>query len=226
MEDVIVRRVLIPLATTVTFLVVSAARAQTIPSQPPQMPGWDADFSLGLISNSARDEGDDHDGSSVHAEARIDIGHYWTQHLKTEVGVGFLNRWEDYSYETFPVPSGRGGNYVFTNDSLRMVAVTPTFTYQFFENQFAHPYLSAGARISLLDTHSTSYPQAFAQNGVTYSSPATDRTGSAVFVRPVAAAGFKSYFNERTFLRTEAAAVFDSHASPHVALRVGFGFDF
>jgi hypothetical protein len=190
------------------------------------MPDWDADFSLGLISNSARDEGDDHDGSSVHAEARIDIGHYWTQHLKTEVGVGFLNRWEDYSYETLPVPSGRGGNYVFTNDSLRMVAVTPTFTYQFFENQFAHPYLSAGARISLLDTHSTSYPQTFTQNGVTYTSPAIDRTGSAVFVRPVAAAGFKSYFNERTFLRTEAAAMFDPHGSPHVALRVGFGFDF
>ena len=95
-----------------------------------------------------------------------------------------------------------------------------------FENQFAHPYLSAGARISLLDTHSTSYPQAFAQNGVTYSSPAIDRTGSAVFVRPVAAAGFKSYFNERTFLRTEAAAMFDPQGSPHVALRVGFGFDF
>jgi hypothetical protein len=226
MEDVIVRRALIPLAATVTLLVVSAAGAQTIPSQPPRMPDWDADFSLGLISNSARDEGDDHDGSSVHAEARIDIGHYWTQHLKTEVGVGFLNRWEDYSYETLPVPSGRGGNYVFTNDSLRMVAVTPTFTYQFFENQFAHPYLSAGARISLLDTHSTSYPQTFTQNGVTYTSPAIDRTGSAVFVRPVAAAGFKSYFNERTFLRTEAAAMFDPHGSPHVALRVGFGFDF
>src|SRR6478609_1274707 len=122
MEDAIVRRALIPVATTVTFLVVSAAGAQTIPTQASQMPGWDADFSLGLISNSARDEGDDYDGSSVHAEARIDIGRYWTQHLKTEVGVGFLNRWENYSYETYPVPSGRGGSYVFTNDSLRMVA--------------------------------------------------------------------------------------------------------
>lgn len=213
----------------VTFLVVSvagAASAQTIPTRPPQMPDWDADFSLGLISNSARDEGAADDGSSVHAEARIDIGRYWTQHLKTEVGVGFLNRWEDYSYESYPVPSGRGGNFVFTNNSLRMVAVTPTFTYQFFENQFAHPYVSVGARISLLDTHLTSYPQTFTQNGATYSAPSLDRTDSAIFVRPVAAAGFKSYFNERTFLRTESAAMFDTQGSPHIALRVGFGFDF
>src|SRR4030095_4026515 len=119
-----VRRAVIPLATTVTFFVVSVAGAQTIPTQPPGMPDWDVDFSLGLISNSARDEGDDHDGSSVHAAARGDIGHYWTQHLKTEVGVGFLNRWDDYSYETVPIPAGRGGNYVFTNNAMRMVAVT------------------------------------------------------------------------------------------------------
>ena len=220
------RSALIPLAITVTGLVVSVAGAQTIPTQPPQMPGWDADFSLGLISNSARDEGDDHDGSSVHAEARVDIGHYWTQHLKTEVGVGFLNRWDDYSYETFPIPAGRGGNYVFTNNAMRMVAVTPTFTYQFLENQFAHPYLSAGVRINLLDTHSTRYAQTFTQNGATYTAPALDRTDSSVFVRPVAAAGFKSYFTERAFLRTESAAMFDAHGSPHVELRVGFGFDF
>jgi hypothetical protein len=226
MEDVIVRRALIPLATTVAFLVVSVAGAQTIPAQPAQMPGWDADFSLGLISNSARDEGDDHDGSSVHAEARIDIGHYWTQHLKTEVGVGFLNRWDDYDYETFPVPGLPGGGYLFTNRQLRMAAVTPTFTYQFFENQFAHPYLSAGVRVGFLETHLTRSPQIVTQSRVTYNAPGLDRTDSSVIVRPIAAAGFKSYFNERTFLRTEAAAVFDSHASPHVALRVGFGFDF
>jgi len=226
MEDVNVRSALIPLVTTVTFLAVSVASAQTTPTQPPQLPGWDADFSLGLISNAVRDEGGDHDGSSVHAEARIDIGHYWTEHLKTEVGVGFLNRWEDYSYETYPVPSGRGGNFVFTNKSLRMVAVTPTFSYQFFENQFAHPYLCVGARIGFLDTHSTTSPQTFTQNGVTSIAPSLDRTDSAVFVRPVAAAGFKSYFNERTFLRTEGAAMFDAHGSPHLALRVGFGFDF
>ena len=107
----------------------------------------------------------------MHAEARFDVGYYWTPHVKTEVGVGFLNTWEDYSFETFPVPSGRGGNFVFTNNSLRMVVVTPTFTYQFFENQFAHPYISVGARIGLLDTHSTRYPQTFTQNSVTYTAP-------------------------------------------------------
>ena len=107
-----------------------------------------------------------------------------------------------------------------------MAAVTPTFTYQFLENQFAHPYLSAGVRVGFLETHSTRSSQIYTQNRVTYTAPALDRTDSSVIVRPVVAAGFKSYFSERTFLRTEAAAMFDAQGSPHVALRVGFGFDF
>jgi len=221
-----VRRTVIALVIAATLAGRSAAIAQTPSPAAPQMPAWDADFSLGMISNSGRDEGDDQEHSSVHAEARVDFGHYWTQHLKTEVGLAFLNRWEDYSYETVPIPSGRGGNYVFTNNSLRMVAVTPTFTYQFFENQFAHPYVSAAARVSLFDIHSSRYAQTVTQNGVTSTVPALDRTSSKVIVRPVVAAGFKSYLSEHAFVRTEGSTMFGSDGSPHIALRVGVGFDF
>jgi hypothetical protein len=221
-----VRRTVIALVIAATLAGRSAAIAQTPSPAAPQMPAWDADFSLGMISNSGRDEGDDHEHSSVHAEARVDFGHYWTQHLKTEVGLAFLNRWENYSYETVPIPSGRGGNYVFTNNSLRMVAVTPTFTYQFFENQFAHPYVSAAARVSLFDIHSSRYAQTVTQNGVTSTVPALERASSKVIVRPVVAAGFKSYLSEHAFVRTEGSTMFGPDGSPYLALRLGVGFDF
>jgi len=220
-----VRRRLIPLTTAAT-LFAAVAGAQTTPAVSPKMPAWDANFSLGLISNSKKDEGQDHDGSSVHAEGRVDVGHYWTQHLKTEAGVSILNTWDDYTYESFPVPGLPGGGYSIINKEMRMTLFTPTVTYQFLENQFAHPYVSGGARIGFLEAHSTRFPQTNTLNRLSYSVPALDSTDSTIVVRPILAAGFKSYFNERTFMRTEAQASFGADESAHLALRIGFGFDF
>ena len=220
-----VRRSLIPLTTAAT-LFAAVASAQTAPTAQPRMPAWDADFSLGLLSNSARDEGKPRDGSSTHADARVDVGYYWTQHLKTEAGVGFLNTWNDYEFETFPVPGLPGGGYSVVEESVRMAMVTPTVTYQFLENQFAHPYVSVGARVGFLETRSTRHAQTITQNRITYSVPALDRTDSRVLARPVVAAGYKWYFNERTFMRSEVQASFGPDGSLHPALRVGFGFDF
>jgi len=217
-----------------TFLTTAAAAlfaaqsavAQTAHPPQPHMPAWDTAFSLGMITNSAKDEGDESDRSSIHAEARFDIGHYWAQHVKMEAGVSFLNRWDDYDYEIIPVPGLRGGGYSYTARTMRMTTVTPMFTYQFFENQFVHPYLSAGARIGLLETHFARLPQTFTQQGFTYSVSAIDRTDSTVMVRPVVAAGCKSYFNERVFMRSEGQVLFDRRGNPFVSLRAGVGIDF
>lgn len=213
------------LMTAAAVFAAQAAVAQTVPA-PPKMPAWDADLSVGLVSNSGKDEGRDYDNASVHAEARGDVGYYWTQHLKTEAGVSFLNRWRDYESELLPVAGLPGGGYAIIEKSLRMTVLTPTVTYQFFENTFAHPYVSAGARIGFLQTHATRYSQTYTQNRTTYTVPALESTDSTVIVRPMVAAGFKSYFNERTFLRTEGMTSFGADASPHLAARIGFGFDF
>jgi hypothetical protein len=45
-------------------------------------------------------------------------------------------------------------------------------------------------------------------------------------VRPVVAAGYKSYFNEHAFMRTELQTSFGADATLHPAIRIGFGFDF
>jgi outer membrane protein with beta-barrel domain len=221
-----VRRRAILITAAAALFIAHAAVAQTVPAAQPKMPAWDANLSVGLISNSAKDEGRDYDSTSVHGEVRVDVGHYWTQHLKTEAGISFLNRWDDYASESFPVAGLPGGGYSIIQKSIRMTVLTPALTYQFLENQFAHPYVSVGARVGFLKTHSTRYPQTYTQNRITYSVPPLDRTDSTIVVRPMLAAGFKSYFNERTFLRTEGMASFGADGNPHPAFRVGFGFDF
>jgi hypothetical protein len=222
-----VRRRAILITTAATLFATHTAVAQTtVPPAQPTLPVWDASFTVGLVSNSAKDEGRDYDSASVHGEARVDVGRYWTQHLKTEAGVSFLNRWDDYASDSFPVAGLPGGGYSIIQKSVRMTVLTPSLTYQFLENEFAHPYVSVGARVGFLETHSTRFPQTYTQNRITYSVPPLDRTDSDVVVRPMLAAGFKSYFNERTFMRTEGMSSFGTDGSPHLAFRVGFGFDF
>jgi outer membrane protein with beta-barrel domain len=223
-EGAIVRKSLIPLAAAVTFIAASAL-AQT-PGASPRMPDWDANFSIGVTSNSARDEGRSYGGSTARPEARVDVGHYWTPHLKTEASVAFLGRWDDYEFESFPVPGLPGGGYASTTRSIQMTTLTPAFTYQFFENELAHPYVSGGARIGLIEVHSTRQAETHTQNRISYSVSALDSTDTRVIVRPVIAAGYKSYFNKQTFLRTELQTSLAEDGRLLPALRIGFGFDF
>ena len=224
LEGAIVRRRVIPLTAAVT-LIAATAGAQTAASTP-EIPDWDVTFSLGVLSSSPKDEGQTRGGTVWHGEALLDLGHYWTQHLKTEAGISFLNQREDYDFDAFPVAGLPDRGYSVVQQSIRLALITPALTYQFGENEFAHPYVSGGARIELLDIHSRRYAQTFTQNRTMYSVPALDRTDSIVVVRPVVAAGFKSYFNERTFIRTEVQASIGADHRVHPAARVGFGLDF
>jgi hypothetical protein len=221
-----VRRIVIPLTAALMFVAAVSGAQTSVTAPQPKLPAWDTDFTVGITSNSPADEGQHHGGPEARGEARFDVGHYWTQHVKTEAGVAFLKTWDDYEYESTPVQGLPAGGYAILSTSVRMTVLTPALTYQFLENEFAHPYVSIGARIGFLETHVTRYPQTYTQNRITYSVPALDRTDMTVAARPVVAAGYKSYFNERAFMRSELQASFGADGSPHPALRIGFGFDF
>ena len=162
------RRIVIPLTAALMF-VATVSGAQTSVTAPQlKLPPWDADFTVGITSNSPADEGRHHGGPEARGEARFDVGHYWTQHVKTEAGVAFLKTWDDYEYESIPVEGLPAGGYAILSTSVRMTVLTPALTYQFLENEFAHPYVSIAARIGFLETHVTRYPQTYTQNRITY----------------------------------------------------------
>lgn len=86
-----------------------------------------------------------------------------------------------------------------------MVAiVSPRATYQSRENVFAHPYVSTGIRLPVLREHRIGDGTAYRGNEDSLCRQWTNvlrRWG-----RPFVAGGFKSYFNERIFVRTEIYA--------------------
>src|SRR5262245_46334486 len=120
-------------ATLVAALAApAAARAQ----QPqPQLPKWDAGASFGLLFGDGWHPGADSYGEP-HAAYHLELGRFWTTHLKSDAAVVLTHRSSDYDYTSF-APGGLGV-YSFTEHERRLTALSGAATYQFFENAMMH----------------------------------------------------------------------------------------
>lgn len=159
-------------------------------------------------------------------QPRLQVGRYFTSHLKAELAVTTPRTYEYFLNEQIQVPGLPQDAGVYTEHAVRVFTMTPLFTYQFFENAFAHPYVSAGIHINLLDDHGTRRQETRRTGGVSYTLPALASHRTDALVRPTVAGGFKSYFNERTFVRPEVGVGFGPRGATQVNLRLDFGVDF
>jgi len=157
---------------------------------------------------------------------RVQLGRYLTPHLKVEVTASSPLTYEFYSDEPVQLPGVSTPGSAFTEHQSRVVSVTPLVTYQFFDNAFVHPFVSTGLSIGVLDETITRPQQTRRLNNVTTTIPGVSRTRDAVLLHPVAAAGFKTYFNERVFVRPETELTLTGHGVTQVGLRLDVGLDF
>lgn len=198
-------------------------------AQPQSFPAetrWDAGASVGLIwgendRNPRPTSGDD----SLNVAYNFDLGRYWTTHLKTDVGVLLTPARELYDYEQLAVP-GVPFAYVFTQRDRSVSGFSAAATYQFFENEMMHPYVSGGVQAGLIHEHRYRDRQTNTINRVSYTVPAFDARTTETLLRPFLAAGCKSYFNDRTFVRSELAIAVGPSGFSHATVRLGFGVDF
>jgi hypothetical protein len=191
---------------------------------------WDFNVSLGIHAANPTDAGDrtiepyDEWNASLLAEGGV--GRYWTSHLKTEFSAAYKRPTTGYGTDAVPIPPGVAN--AFYQERIQLTAASVVGSYQFFENVFAHPYVSAGARIGIANVHKQRDPMAivYSRPSVTYNIPALDTRDTVVVIRPIVAAGFKSYFDERAFVRSEVSGAFSGRGMSQFTLRLGFGVDF
>jgi len=221
------------MALGAVLLAAGPVLAQRVDSKGVPYRAWDIDAGVGFHSLTSTDAGVGNerfepDSWNPSWTTSIDVGYFWNSHLKTEGGLSFLQRYETATSEQFSLAGGQTG-YLFTQNEIHQTQVTAAATWQFFENAFAHPYVSGGARIGLLqiDSRRQSYLPSFPGN-VYRPSPIEplDRHSSQIRVRPFVAVGSKSYFNERSFVRPEMVLGFNSHGLSQFGGRLLFGLDF
>lgn len=196
-----------------------------------------ADFSASIGSFGAkRAEASEYNPWTQSLFASAGGGYYWTDHLKTEIAVGAAGRAEVYGSESAGLPASPLSS-IYLEHAYRGVAVSVGQSYQFGRNAQFHPFVAAGVDIERVQ-HEIDRP---AQSVVIYARspsnpqivnvidriaiPALTRTETAVTIAPYVAAGFKAYFTERGFFRSDLK-VGTRNGIDRVIWRAGFGIDF
>jgi hypothetical protein len=155
------------------------------------------------------------------------VGHYWTEHLKTEAefgvtGWGNLVSFEDLHGE----PSV--SRAVYRNHSYRIHTLSLVQTYQFRHNVWVHPFIGAGLDLGWERRTVDGSVQVIDSRGdqaIFANEPLPPETHRPFIARAMAIAGFKAYVARNAFLRTDLRASI-TDGLDQVVWRFGFGCDF
>ena len=211
-------RVFVLLATCVAWPALGLA-------QPAALPKHDASVSVGWAgSEYERSSYDRWHGSLLISASG---GHYWTDHLKTEIDVSWGSPDKQDLYEDIAVQGG------FTFAQSRFQARDIRFgvaqIYQFGRNQWVHPYLGAGADVVSRTTTKERGEQLrtvyVSNRNLPITIPRLHERASDLFVEPFLKTGLKMYAAERLFFTTELKLGIRRDID-HAVWKVGIGVDF
>jgi len=188
---------------------------------------WDTAGQLALLNRNKAQLGGYDRWYSV-AAINGSVGHYWTPHLKTEFDVGTAAQGEIDGAEAAVVPGLTFPFPRYREHKLRETTVGATAIYQFFENQWVHPFVGSGVEL----VHERHIADAIPATSVVISSapvrlPAVAAVDSVSYsLRPLVTGGVKFYVTPHAFIRTEVRASLTRDFPAALQWRAGLGVDF
>ena len=144
-------------------------------------------------------------------------GYYWTEHLKTELEVGLTN--EGSTFVAVQAPRPNPPLVRFERRFYRDVKLSLGQSWQFFRNQWVHPFIGGG--VDLDRERLRREVEAFGDTPPQFSVTEERHWRAKAF----AAAGAKLYFTAKGFVRLDAH-VASGRSGQHLVFRVGVGGDF
>lgn len=161
----------------------------------------------------------------------LEIGRYWTDHVKSELQVQFTS--EARSYGGYPERSIDPGATIpifrYSERFTRVASVAMTAQYQFFRNQWFHPFLGAGVSLDR-DRVRLVWPEQtvpVGSNGPYRTLPREELPARIDATwRPIIMGGFKVYVAQRAFLRSDAGLALRQAGRSTFRWQFGAGFDF
>jgi hypothetical protein len=168
----------------------------------------------------------------ITAEAAAAIGRYWSPHLKTELAISAGGEGRQLTYQYISLPGSLQSVPYATEHFRSQRQVSAIVAWQFFENQWVHPFIEGGVVVdrSRVRTYVaaqrfyTGDPRSPGTREIVIDErregPTTTTTG-----RGLIGAGGKMYVTERLFFRADTRAVL-SPGLAHLSFRGGLGVDF
>jgi hypothetical protein len=216
-------------ASCLVLLCIDGAFAQAVSLAPSERAAWDVSGTLGWFSGNKSGVAEEWNDWYDTFAASVDVGRYWTPHLKTEAGATFTTAGTVYSHVEVPLPSQPFPIFIQREHHFRLNAVNLAAAYQFLDNQWVHPFAQAGVQLGW--EHEERLAPEFLGRGVDPRNPipaplVTREEGSTFGVRPFAGVGAKFYVSERGFVRSDVTLGWNRHGIAHAHWRAGFGIDF
>jgi hypothetical protein len=160
--------------------------------------------------------------------AGVAIGHYWTEHLKTEVEYSTTGEDNLISSEQERVDA-RTTRYIYREHYYSFRTFSVLQSWQFLHNAWVHPFVGAGVDVSRESRRVEAYRQTFNSSpagppgNVNEELPEVQST--SIVPHLVLATGFKAYFARHGFFRTDLRAGI-GNGLDEFTWRFGAGFDF
>lgn len=195
-------------------------------------PRWDLGLSAGFFE--ARPGTGERDGyrDDWYGEDRYaaSLGYYWTNHFKTEFEFAHTGEGSRHEQAVMTLPNGQVFYYA-TENYHRVQQCAARAVWQFLDNQWVAPYVSAGVVVDMDRQRQHAPPQ--------YQWPVDPRTGQPRVVRAginsertteyrggaTIGAGTKFYLSPNAYINTGAVWTYAKPATS-ISFIAGFGFDF
>lgn len=194
---------------------------------------WDVSATVGSFhGRSPGDSSSRYPADWHHApEWRVTAGHYWNPHLKTEIEFGATGEGDRYSQRFTSVP-GSPTQYPYgAQEFVRLRQGSARVTWQFLDNQWIHPYLSAGVSFDEERTRTHVFAPIYYPDP---RNPSARVVGTAEHDEPprttyrpglVVGGGAKWYVSPAVFIKT-GAQVGVARSASSISFLAGMGFDF
>ena len=215
--------------TAIAVLVVLGTPAVAYPQA-----AWDVSAMAGVFAGRPQIEGNEnrYDDWFHTGQGGITIGRHITRHLKFELdasatGTGTL------FVQRFVTVAGAVARYpIGAEAKAALRSVTAAATWQFFDNEWVHPFLTAGVsadfdRRSLhvwQQTYYTGDPR-LPGNQILIAPESREGPTTTTATRGLIGGGAKFYVTERAFIRAEGRLTVGAKQQS-VAFRAGIGMDF
>ena len=208
----------------------ATARAQT---PAPNQPEWDASIVAGYLASRPEIDVSDRwvDRGYNAGHAAVTVGRFLTPHLKAELelststeGRQWVTQYADVAGLPFQVPYGSE-----RFSQLREISVA--VAYQFFENQWIHPFMFAGVAADFDRVRSETMRQTYQVldprliHPVILTEEIREGPETMTYARMLVGGGAKFFTTRRVFVRADGRYA-AGHGGQHFALRLGVGIDF
>ena len=220
---------LLMLASTVAL--ATTAEAQSVPAKGSS---WDVSFVAGYLGVRPEIELLDRYADRWYdaGQAGVALGRYFTPNLKAEVelststeGRQWITRHVTLPGASFPLPYG-------TERFGTLREVSASLVYQFFENEWAHPFVLVGVAGDFDRVRSYTARQTYfvgdsrlPPSQVVVTDEIREGPETTTHARVLFGGGGKFYANQQVFVRADGRFG-TGQGGRHVAFRLGVGVDF